>query len=50
MKVIQIDKFGGPEVLQCAEVDEPIPASNEVRVRLFAAGVNPNETYVRTGT
>ncbi|EPY04687.1 quinone oxidoreductase [Paenibacillus alvei TS-15] len=50
MKVIQIDKFGGPEVLQCAEVDEPIPASNEVRVRLFAAGVNPNETYIRTGT
>lgn len=50
MKVIQIDKFGGPEVLLRAEVDEPISAPNEVRVRLFAAGVNPNETYIRTGT
>jgi len=50
MKAIQIEKFGGPEVLRCAEVDEPIPGPNEVRVRLFAAGVNPNETYIRTGT
>ncbi|WP_312107928.1 NADPH:quinone reductase [Brevibacillus reuszeri] len=50
MKAIQIVEFGGPEVLQCAEVAEPTPAPNEVRVRLFAAGVNPNETYIRTGT
>lgn len=50
MKTIQISKFGEPEVLKCVEVDEPIPAINEVRVRLFAAGVNPNETYIRTGT
>ncbi|MFF0826341.1 NADPH:quinone reductase [Brevibacillus sp. NPDC003359] len=50
MKAIQIVEFGGPEVLQCAEVNEPIPAPNEVRVRLYAAGVNPNETYIRTGT
>ncbi|WP_409179020.1 NADPH:quinone reductase [Brevibacillus fortis] len=50
MKAIQMSNFGGPEVLKCTEVDEPIPATNEVRVRLFAAGVNPNETYIRTGT
>jgi NADPH2:quinone reductase len=50
MKAIQISTFGGPEVLKYTEVDDPIPAENEVRVRLFAAGVNPNETYVRTGT
>ncbi|MGG1663613.1 NADPH:quinone reductase [Brevibacillus sp. NRS-1366] len=50
MKTIQMTEFGGPEVLKCTEVNEPIPAANEVRVRLFAAGVNPNETYIRTGT
>ncbi len=50
MKAIQMSEFGGPEVLKCIEVDEPIPVANEVRVRLFAAGVNPNETYIRTGT
>ncbi|RXT07166.1 NADPH:quinone reductase [Ammoniphilus sp. CFH 90114] len=50
MKAIQITEFGGPEVLKLADVREPTPARNEVRVRLFAAGVNPNETYIRTGT
>ena len=37
-------------VAACIEVDEPLPSINEVRIRLFAAGVNPNETYIRTGT
>ncbi|WP_134699417.1 NADPH:quinone reductase [Ammoniphilus sp. YIM 78166] len=50
MKAIQITEFGGPEVLTCTEVAEPTPAANEVRVKLYAAGVNPNETYIRTGT
>jgi NADPH:quinone reductase len=50
MKAIQMSKFGEPEVLKYLEVDDPIPAANEVRVRLFAAGVNPNEAYIRTGT
>jgi len=50
MKAIQMSKFGGPEVLKYIEVEEPTPATNEVRVRLFAAGVNPNEAYIRTGT
>jgi len=50
MKAIQIVEFGGPEVLKCAEVNEPNPAASEVRVKLFAVGVNPNETYIRTGT
>lgn len=39
-----------PEVLKYKEVAEPSPNKNEVRVRLFAAGVNPNEAYIRTGT
>lgn len=50
MKSIQVSQFGGPEVLKCTEIGEPIPAANEVRVRLYAAGVNPNEAYIRTGT
>lgn len=50
MKAIQMSRFGGPEVLEYTEVDEPIPATSEVRVRLFAAGINPNEAYIRTGT
>lgn len=50
MKAIQMTEFGGPEVLKLTEIKEPIPGPGEVRVRLSAAGVNPSETYVRTGT
>lgn len=50
MKSIQMSNFGEPEVLKYVEVEEPLPRENEVRVRLFAAGVNPNEAYIRTGT
>lgn len=50
MKAIQMTEFGGPEVLKLKEIPEPVPGPGEVRVRLSAAGVNPSETYVRTGT
>lgn len=50
MKAIVVSKFGSPDVLKYQEIDEPIPALGEVRVRLYAAGVNPNEAYIRTGT
>ena len=49
MKGIQINKFGGPEVLEITELDPPIPGKSEVLVTLHAAGVNPVETYVRQG-
>jgi NADPH:quinone reductase len=50
MKAIRINQFGDPSVLNYTDAAEPIPGSNEVRVRLYAAGVNPNDAYVRTGT
>lgn len=50
MKAIQIKEFGGPEVLQLVDIPEPLPAAQEVRVTVHAAGVNPNEAYARTGT
>ncbi|RYD60645.1 MAG: NADPH:quinone reductase, partial [Verrucomicrobiaceae bacterium] len=50
MKAIQVEKWGGPEVLRVAEVPDPTPGPGEVLVRLHAAGVNPVETYIRSGT
>jgi NADPH:quinone reductase len=50
MKAIQVSEFGGPEVLKYVELSEPTPNEKEVRVKLFAAGVNPSEAYTRTGT
>ncbi|MEM9356496.1 MAG: NADPH:quinone reductase [Pseudomonadota bacterium] len=49
MKAIQADTFGGPEVLQLREVDDPVPGPGEVVVDIRAAGVNPADTYMRTG-
>ncbi len=50
MKAILVRQFGGPEVLQTAEVDTPKPGPGQVLVRIKAAGVNPADTYMRTGT
>ncbi|MFW5826030.1 MAG: NADPH:quinone reductase [bacterium] len=50
MRAIVINEFGGPEVLQLRDVDDPKPGEGEVVVRLHAAGVNPVETYQRSGS
>ena len=49
MKAIRVEEFGGPEVLQLAEVPVPQPEAGQVLVRLRAVGVNPVETYIRSG-
>src|SRR5579875_84246 len=41
MKAVQIRRLGGPEVLQYAEIERPLPQSGEVLVQVHAAGVNP---------
>ena len=50
MRAISVTSFGAPDVLQLAEVPLPEPGRDEVRVRLHAAGVNPVDTYIRSGT
>lgn len=50
MKAVQISQFGGPEVLNVVHIDEPSPDKNEVKVKLYAVGLNPNESYTITGT
>ena len=49
MKAIRVHKFGGPEVLTYEEAPDPKPAEGQVLVRVRAVGVNPVETYVRSG-
>ena len=49
MKAVQISRFGGPEVLEYAEVATPAPKSGEVLVRLEYSGVNFTEIYQRAG-
>lgn len=50
MKAILVREFGGPDVLRLEEVPGLQPAAGQVLVRIHAAGVNPYDTYMRTGT
>ena len=49
MRAVRGTRFGGPEVLQLAEVDRPAPLPTEVLVRVEAAGVNPVDWKTRAG-
>ena len=45
MKAIQIQEFGGPELLEAVEVDEPTPGEGEVLVEVARAGINFADTH-----
>jgi NADPH2:quinone reductase len=49
MRAIVVRQFGGPEVLKLEEVPALKPAAGQVLVRVHAGGVNPADTYARTG-
>jgi NADPH2:quinone reductase len=49
MKAIRVHELGGPEVMRLEEVADPLPGSDQVLVRVAAAGVNPVDAYIRTG-
>ena len=50
MKAIVVRAFGGPEVMKIEEVPQPSPAAGQVLIRVRAIGVNPVDTYIRSGT
>jgi NADPH2:quinone reductase len=50
MKAIQVAEFGGPDVLKLNEVPTPKPEAGQVLIKVYAVGVNPYDTYMRTGT
>jgi NADPH2:quinone reductase len=50
VRAIQIDEFGGPEVLRLVEKDVPSPREGEVLIRVSRAGLNFADTHTRTNT
>jgi NADPH:quinone reductase-like Zn-dependent oxidoreductase len=49
MHAVQIDRYGGTEVLNYAKVTRPTPGEGEVLIRAQAASVNPFDCAARAG-
>ncbi len=49
MKAVVIRQFGGPEVLQIAQVADPVVNPSEVLVQVKATSVNPLDYQIRRG-
>ena len=49
MKAIQIEKHGGPEVMETVDLPVPEPGEGEVRVRVEAVGLNFSDIMIREG-
>lgn len=49
MHAVIIRSFGGPEVLEPADLPKPKPGTGEVLIQVRAAGVNPVDYKIRSG-
>jgi NADPH2:quinone reductase len=50
MKAIRVHEFGGPAVMKLEDIPDPKAGPGEIVVRMRAAGVNPVDVYLHTGT
>src|ERR1700738_3821792 len=48
-KAVQVDSYGGMDVLEVRDVPRPVPGAGEVLVEVRAAGINPSEAVIRAG-
>jgi NADPH:quinone reductase-like Zn-dependent oxidoreductase len=49
MKAFLCHSYGSPDVLKCEDIATPIPADNEVLVKIHAASVNPVDLHLIGG-
>lgn len=49
MKAIRVNELGGAEKLSLEDVEKPVPAADEVLIKVAAAGVNFADTMMRSG-
>jgi len=50
MRAIQMTEFGGPEVLELAELPVPEPGPGEVLIKVSRSGLNFADTHTRTNS
>jgi NADPH:quinone reductase-like Zn-dependent oxidoreductase len=48
-RAVRYDDYGGVDVLNVVEVEDPTPGPSELLVRVKAAGINPGEGKIRDG-
>ena len=49
MKAIVYHNYGPPDVLELEEIDRPIPADNEILIKVLAASLNPLDWHFMRG-
>jgi NADPH2:quinone reductase len=49
MRAIVVRAFGPPDVMKLEDLPDPTPGPGQVLIRVRAAGVNPVDTYIRSG-
>ena len=49
MRAVRFDEYGGVDVLEVREVEDPVAGQGEVLVAVRAAGINPGEISIREG-
>jgi NADPH:quinone reductase-like Zn-dependent oxidoreductase len=50
MRAVVCERYGSPEVLRLTEVERPVPAEDEVLVRVHATTVSRSDCGIRSGT
>jgi NADPH:quinone reductase-like Zn-dependent oxidoreductase len=50
MRAVRFESYGGPEVLQVVDVPRPEPGPGQLLVGVKAAGINPGEAKIRSGS
>ncbi|MDQ6804536.1 MAG: NADP-dependent oxidoreductase, partial [Actinomycetota bacterium] len=49
MRAVRFDEYGGVDVLEVRDVEDPAPGPGRVVVAVKAAGINPGEISIREG-
>jgi NADPH:quinone reductase-like Zn-dependent oxidoreductase len=49
MKAVVYQNFGSPDILECQEIRKPVPAEDEVLIKVRAASINPLDWKLMKG-